>query len=410
MKKILFVCLTFTLLMISCKSNRQPIVSYDLDGGYFEEPADFSDDILPMPQKEGYIFIGWLHNNEIIESLENKEYYLKALWSENKEYNYIQDSDLFLQDEMDYYVYLMRDGCSWCEKIKEDVLRYQYKTTLNNKLKKIYVVNLQTSKYNSPILRTYEQSEDGFFINESYNWEELYIPSTPTLLEVKESNDTRKAFLVASGATVIKNNLISSAKDSNDYSSITSTYEITYDFDGGSCDSVVTKYNKWQKVLLPIPQKEGYYFSGWMENGEFVTDIQNKNYSLTAKWTEGSNIEEIKEEDIFKQDNPYYIYFLKGSDDNSSIIDFIKSYNAIADYYQTNPIYIVDLEKCDTIYRAYVGSDTTYNIDGVSNIDDLYISQRKTLIYIDEVARYIAGTNKAIISYFEELTGLDFLE
>ena len=71
---------------------------------------------------------------------------------------------------------------------------------------------------------------------------------------------------------------------------------------------------------------------------------------------------------------------------------------------------MLDLEKCNVIYRALPNSESTYKVDNVDNINDLYISQRKCMIYVDGVAKYIAGTNKSIINYFEKLTELNFSE
>ena len=410
MKKILLVCLFFSIFLFSCEKKNKLQVSFDLDGGVFVDEIKYTKDSLPVPQKEGFFFVGWLYEGKIIETLENQEYNLKALWIENAEYEYIDDENIFCQNETNYFVYLMRDGCSWCEKIKDDVLRYQYKTKLNVNLKKIYIVNLQTSKYSSEILRTYSENEDGFYINDASVWNELYIPSTPTLIEIKENEGTRRANLLGSGATVIKNILADSSKDVNDYSKKTEIYQITYDLDGGEADILVESFNKWEKVLLPIPTKEGYYFGGWMDNQEYIKEIQCKNYNLKARWIEDSNIEEIREEDIFNKQGNYYIYFLKSSDDNEKMLEFIKTYNALTDYYEIDQIYILDLEKCEIIYRAFVGGDSTNRVDGVNNINDLYISQRKCMIYVNETAKFIAGSNKAIICYFEEITGLDFSE
>ena len=410
MEKLLLVCLFFSLFLVSCEKKNKLHVEFDLDGGVFLDEVEYTKDSLPIPEKEGFFFVGWLYEDKIIDTLENQEYNLIALWIANVEYEFISDSELFCQNETDYFVYLMRDGCSWCEKIKDDILRYQYKTKLNDSLKKIYIVNLQTSKYSSPILRTYEEDESGFYISEANTWNELYIPSTPTLIEIKENEGIRKANLLGSGATVIKNILINSSKDTSDYSKKTEIYQITYELDGGTAENLVESFNKWEKVLLPIPTKEGYYFGGWMDNQEYVKEIQYRNYNLKAKWIENSNVEEISEEDIFNKEGSYYIYFLKNSDDNEKMLEFIKTYNALTDYYEIDQIYILDLEKCEVIYRAYVGGDSTNKVDGVNNIGDLYISQRKCMIYVDETAKFIAGSNKAIISYFEEITGLDFSE
>ena len=407
-RKIIVLLCLFAGLLLSCGQRENLKVLFNLDGGVFTNVDDYSIDNLPIPEKEGYFFVGWCENDALVENtLEYREYNLKALWVPIFDYEYIQDNELFTRDELDYYVYLMRDGCSWCEKIKDDVLRYQYKCNLYSNIKKIYIVNLQTSKYSSLILRTYSENESGFYISNVEKWDELYIPSTPTLLEIKEADEHRTATLVESGATDIKNALKRSLIDKNDYSKTTDMYTITYELNGGSCDNLITSYNKWEKedLRLPIPAKENSYFGGW---DIFVTDTYHQR--IEARWVDSPTIEEITENDIFKEDGKYYIYFYKASDDNTTFFEFIKKYNALANYYHLDQIVVLDLEKCNVIYRALPNSESTYKVDNVDNINDLYISQRKCMIYVDGVAKYIAGTNKSIINYFEKLTELNFSE
>ena len=269
---ILCVC----AVLLSCKKNIN--ITYELNGGVMTDETIKigSGETLAKPEKEGCLFVGWLDDDKIVESLDKKEYTLKAMWVENPEYDYIDDEDIFMQDELVYYVYLMRNGCSWCEKIKEDVLRYQYKTKLNDKLEKIYVVNLQNEKKSSLILRTYNNEvDDGFMVKGVHKWDDLYIPSTPTLLEIRESNDSRDVRLVANGATLIKEALLNTLYRNEDMSQTTDIYTITYDLDGGTCNNLISKFNKWQKITLPMPQKEGFYFGGWVENDTYVKLIDN---------------------------------------------------------------------------------------------------------------------------------------
>ena len=63
------------------------------------------------------------------------------------------------------------------------------------------------------------------------------------------------------------------------------------------------------------------------------------------------------------------------------------------------------MEKCEVIYRAYVGEDgTTYKADGASSIDELYISKKKSMIMIDNhKASFVADSYKEIKEYLEDL-------
>ena|GEM_PF-937737 len=63
------------------------------------------------------------------------------------------------------------------------------------------------------------------------------------------------------------------------------TYIINYELNGGTIDGDVTiqfKENEW--IELPTPIKEGYRFVGWYQNGELITQLQNQNYDLVARW------------------------------------------------------------------------------------------------------------------------------
>lgn len=412
MKKIiLLICLFFFVFLISC--GKEYHIEYDLDGGFLEEmPSSFkktNDFSLPIPTKEGYFFVGWIEEGNIINKLEKKNYSLKALWSTNCDYTYINDEDIFIQNELVYYVYLMRDGCSWCESIKDNIVRYQEISLINKNIKKLYVINLQTNGKSSKILRTYEDDEEGFFVNGVDKWNDLYIPSTPTLIEIKEQDGKKTAELLEIGATAIKNKLFDSLCDSNDYSQTIDVYSISYDLDGGMCDNLITEFNKYIKVLLPLPTKEGFYFGGWVEENDYIREIENKSYNLTAIWLDETKLETLAENDIFSKNDSYYIYFLKYSDDNNEMIERIKKYNALATSYNLPLIYLVDLENCDVIYRS--SESGTYQVDGAKSIEEMYVSRKKSLILIENnVAIYICDTPKQVTEYLEGLINVNLVD
>ncbi len=62
-------------------------INYDTDGGVLPTTAvkQFEENekvTLPTPTKEGYNFIGWYENNELVSSISNKNYNLVAKWEE----------------------------------------------------------------------------------------------------------------------------------------------------------------------------------------------------------------------------------------------------------------------------------------------------------------------------------------
>lgn len=105
----------YTTIDILVKSKTYKI-NYILDGGIFEFdfPLEFEEniglDFLPTPTKNGYIFIGWLYNDEIITSIDanfNQDITLTATWEKEVikpttyQITYELDGGLFTTD----YIY-----------------------------------------------------------------------------------------------------------------------------------------------------------------------------------------------------------------------------------------------------------------------------------------------------------------
>lgn len=61
-------------------------------------------------------------------------------------------------------------------------------------------------------------------------------------------------------------------------------YSINYDLNGGECENLITSFEEGTDVFLPTPEKEGYTFDGWYQNDLKITVIEDKDYSLFAKW------------------------------------------------------------------------------------------------------------------------------
>ena len=398
--KILLI-LFIIIILIGCGKTYK--ITYDLNGGVmpeeYKDTFKFKEDYeLPIPTKEGYLFLGWKEKDFFIDKLNSNNYTLKAEWIEKTDYNYIEDNQIFNQKYEEYLIYIMRNGCSWCDKIKDDVLRYQEKVKLEqyNKNIKIYVVNLMSNNKKSKIFRSYnEEGGDGdnFFVSNVTNWDQLYIPSTPTLIKVVNENNVRKTELLARGATKIKNTLRSYLIDTTDYSECLKTYEISYELNGGSFnEEYIKSFYVSNNVTLPIPQKIGFSFVGWYENDTLVKNIENKNYYLEAKWEETLDTKYVVKDKIFDMDKDYYVLFLKSVDQLYNYINEINMYNTFANVHNLPYIYIIDLNDCEEIYRTYDG-ENKYFVDGATSWDELYINSRYTLIYLygegNKEAKYV---------------------
>ena len=78
------------------------------------------------------------------------------------------------------------------------------------------------------------------FLVEGVNtWDELYIPSVPTLIKVSTQNNLRSAILLESSASKVQNRIYEFLVDKNDYSSLMQPFKIVYNLDGGLFDEMV---------------------------------------------------------------------------------------------------------------------------------------------------------------------------
>lgn len=121
----------------------------------------------------------------------------------------LRESQIFTQEADSYYIYFHRDNCSGCETVKTQVLHYNYLTSKNDELVKIYGLNLEKEgQSKSYIYRTYEgeegQGDKGtFYVDGVTEWNDLYIPGTPGLIKIETIDGVKTAKFVCQGASKI---------------------------------------------------------------------------------------------------------------------------------------------------------------------------------------------------------------
>lgn len=413
----IFILILFTFLLTGC--NKKYNITFDVNGGVM--PEKYQDTFkenkkydFPIPTKEGYLFVGWTENEVFIDKLDPRDYSLQAKYIEEEvvEYNYITDKEIFLQAYDEYLVYFMKDNCSWCSKIKDDVLRYQYKLSLEQYQKniKLFVVNLHTPERKSMILREYKEDggNDGFYVDGVTKWDSLYIPSTPTLIKISTENNIKKATFLNVGATNTKNKLQEYLIDSNDYSSVAKEYNITYDCNGGTfSETPISTFYGWSAFDLPTPTLDGYTFVGWYEDDKLVTKLDPKDYNLIAKWKKTIELLTIEKEEIFHKEGNYYCIFVRNLHNLEEFVANINQYNTYAKYHSLPQVYVIDLVKCEEIYRSYDDNKYGIYVDGAKEWNELYISERYTLIYLTDdnetkTAKYITHTKNRVFEYLNE--------
>lgn len=421
--KYLKVCLLILICFVLFGCSKKYNITYDVNGGvmpdkYQETFKVNSDYTLPIPTKEGYFFLGWTESDLYINKLEAKDYNLKANWIKEINYNYIEDKEIFMQTPNEYLVYFMKDGCSWCAKIKDDVLRYQYYTSLEQYKEniKIFVVNLHTPERKSSIIRLYkgEDGEDGFFVEKAKVWSDLYIPSTPALIKINTNDNVRSAQLLERGATKIKNRLAQFLLDDKDYKEESISYSISYDLNGGAFNhDPINSFYGWSVFDLPRGYLEGYSFIGWYENDILVDKLELRDYHLKARYEPTMESLMITKEDIFHMEGEYYVLFVKYLHNLKEFITVINHYNTYAKARNLPYIYLIDLSTCNDIYRTYEDSDNGMFVDEAKEWDELYISERYTLISLSDSkessgtkqAQYIIHNKEKVFVYLKEKYG-----
>lgn len=124
------------------------------------------------------------------------------------------ETNIYSQEESEYFVYLFRDNCGACETSKATVVKYLTQAEKKkDQMLMIYGVNLAVDgETQSLIYREYKgeggQGTDGlFFVDNISLWGELYIGRVPALIKVKDVDGVKTSFYVTHGATAIKNYL-----------------------------------------------------------------------------------------------------------------------------------------------------------------------------------------------------------
>lgn len=325
-----------------------------------------------------------------------------------KEYELIDDSQIFNQSQDEYFVYFMKDNCQYCEAISNEMIDYQSEAKEDESLIDLYVVNLNDGEKKSMILRAYsgkgaQGKDQDFYVDGATSYSELYIPGTPSLIYVYTENGVKVSRYVAEGKSSVQAIIDKLNETSSKY---TVTYDLNYD------NKIYTKtYNSWElNATFDIPSRKGYVFIGWQSEGVLVEEFENKDYSLKAVWLV-DEYQYIKDTDIFNQsEEEYFVYFMK---DNCQYCEKIKSdvlqyiyMSNTKEYTNMKKIYIVNLNtenEKSKILRSYQGeggqgSDGYTFVEGLTSIDDMYVSATPTLIEVKNKTSYYVGSGSTEIA------------
>lgn len=352
---------------------------------------------FPKLSKEGFIFLGYTLDGELITTLKGQNVTLKLLWINKSYYEEINDTEIFNQKENRYLVYFMKDGCTYCDKTKSYIYEYVEKASTEYKNSpKIYVVNLKKDGVKSVILRTYGGNDSGTFVDGVKQYDDLYIPSTPTIIEISGDDVTSKLLGVGTSSVIkaLENNLTKSNKEIGEKQK----YDIQIDLGFDNEKYILSFYNK-DDINIPTFTQEGYVLVGFEENGSKVETFENRNYNLKAIWKNLDDVKILDASDIFSLEGDYYIVFIKN---NVKKYDELRESILKCEYNKCVNVYIVDITN-KKIARKYTGSDGEgYNnlsyFSKAKSIDEVYICTVPCLVKVN-----VNGENEYIATFINEV-------
>ena len=217
--------------VVKRNSNKTYSITYDLAGGTWngeEGITEFTDAdfvSLPTPVKEGYDFVGWYQDGELIEVVSNQNYKLTAKW---------------------------------------EVAPTKYTITYN------LVGGYWTTTPNKTEFSEGEVVELPIPVKEGSEFLGWYTTA--------DYNESSK---INYGALAVEEDIVLYAKWEDQ------VYHIEYDLDGGTLEGLVERYTINDVIVLGKPEKTGYTFKGWVSvtlGNEPVLDVTISNSTGNIKY------------------------------------------------------------------------------------------------------------------------------
>lgn len=271
-------------------------INFDVKGGVLDGNTTLTfvnseEVVLPIPTKEGYKFLGWYENGINVTTIEEKDYNLEAKWLQVFTISY----DL-VGGEVDGELVTTYEAGEEVTLLKPVKVGYEFIGWYQGDVKVTYIsdANYQLVARYKAIEYDIEYELDGG-TNSSSNPSEYSGDILPfTLGEPTKDGYVFKGWLL--NGNVVKVIPIGKTEDITLTAKWAKEYTINYNLDGGNLpNDAITKFHEIENVELPIPTREGYNFKGWFDGETEITEIEYKNYNLTAKWVKVYSITFIKE-------------------------------------------------------------------------------------------------------------------
>lgn len=243
-------------------------IEYELDGGTLLEnmPTSFKENEnieLPTPKKDNCRFLGWYQDNELVTSITNQDYQLKAKWERIYTISYeLNGGNLssnaktsFKENETVSLITPTKEGFvfdGWYQsgELVTTITNQDY--YLIAKWKQVFKISYQTDGGMLPgttITKFFEDEIVELPIPKKDNYEFLGWYQNDELVTTITNQDYQ---LTAKWERI---------------------YKITYYLYGGKFEeTALYKIKDDEEYYLLIPQKEGFIFKGWFNNSKFTGD------------------------------------------------------------------------------------------------------------------------------------------
>ena len=291
-------------------------IEYILNEGVLPEgaPTEFEHDskvVLPTPSREGYIFLGWILNNQYVEELEYCDYVLEAKWKANDQTGYEVIFDLnggeFEGKSLDSFAKeLVEDFNNLTESDKQDTTIKNFHNTTSRNVKYVFSKPEMLAKYKWFLQFALDELK-------THNAEKLdgtYMTETVAMLEGMIAGDTTAVKGdYANGRTLFRHfihGLINKCLP-NENAAYTS-YSIDFSVEE-NMNRFFNVYAPVQQTVepneeLPIAVRENYIFLGWYVNGVKVEKVSGDDV-LVAEWI---HVDDYEWEVEFDLAGGYWLY------------------------------------------------------------------------------------------------------
>ena len=276
------------------------IISYNLDGGTCDDLVkefEYGQEVeLPVPEKEGYKFLGWYSGSTKVTKITNKNYSLKAKWELFKyniaidlngglfDWGYKTSAEIGKAFYDDFVKYAGEEGASVSFEAFHNDSHPAIKTAL--------VQQEMIDKWHWLWVYMYDDlyalngTSGGSYVNDTYTILKEMINGNGLSMGLATTAAANARTLIRSYMHGVMHNMKGCGDANATFAALSPDFSIKEVQQGLVLNQFEKEFEYAPNETLPIPVKEGYAFAGWFdaEGNKYTT--ATKEVALTAKWEE----------------------------------------------------------------------------------------------------------------------------